>query len=82
MEVRNFTRCAYLCPGEGNPRNSEGAFLRLRDGRILFAYSRYIGTDAGDDAECEIAGIYSYDNGETWDPAISCGKYNYSARSG
>ncbi len=67
MEVRNFTRCAYLCPGEGNPRNSEGAFLRLRDGRILFAYSRYIGTDAGDDAECEIAGIYSYDNGETWD---------------
>ena len=25
-----------IAPGPGNPRNSEGAFLTLRDGRILF----------------------------------------------
>ena len=29
------------CPG--NPRNSEGAFIRADDGTILFAYSRYTG---------------------------------------
>ena len=29
--------------GVGNPRNSEGSFVRLQDGRILFVYSRYNG---------------------------------------
>lgn len=27
-----------------NPRNSEGAFLRGKEGEILFAYSCYAGT--------------------------------------
>ncbi|MBQ3749562.1 MAG: YhcH/YjgK/YiaL family protein, partial [Kiritimatiellae bacterium] len=30
-------RTLDLPPGPGNPRNSEGAFLPLRDGRIMFA---------------------------------------------
>ena len=30
-----------LKPGPDNPRNSEGAFMTLKDGRIMFAYSRY-----------------------------------------
>jgi len=29
--------------GEGNPRNSEGSFVTLKDGRILFAYTQYDG---------------------------------------
>lgn len=41
----------------GNPRNSEGAFLPLADGSILFAYSRYTGNDDEDDANCDIAAI-------------------------
>jgi len=32
-----------------NPRNSEGAFITLADGRILFAYSRYYGSSWSDD---------------------------------
>lgn len=67
MEIRTFTRTAYITPGKNNPRNSEGAFLPLRDGRILFAYSRYHAESADDHADCEIAGIYSADGGRTWD---------------
>ncbi len=50
----------------GNPRNSEGSFLRLKDGRIAFAYSRYKGDDFNDNAYCEIAVMYSEDGGETF----------------
>ena len=32
-----------LDPGNDNPRNSEGAFARLSDGRLIFAYSRFCG---------------------------------------
>jgi len=36
-----------LAPGPGNPRNSEGDFITLKDGRILFLYTRFTG-GAGD----------------------------------
>lgn len=55
-----------LPPGDKNPRNSEGSFIRLKDGRIVFAYSRYSGTSSDDGAYCEIAAMYSSDNGETF----------------
>ncbi len=55
-----------LPPGPDNPRNSEGAFLPLRDGRILFAYSRYYGDSSNDNAPADIAARYSSDNGRTW----------------
>lgn len=55
-----------LAPAPGNPRNSEGAFLDLKDGRILFAYSRYVGSSADDHAYAEIAGIFSSDGGKTF----------------
>ena len=57
---------SMLAPGENNPRNGEGTFLRLRDGGILYAYSRYIGASWDDHADADIAGIVSYDEGETW----------------
>ncbi|WP_339923740.1 sialidase family protein [uncultured Cyclobacterium sp.] len=47
------------------PRNSEGSFIHLKDGRILFAYSKFIG-GASDHASGLIAGRYSEDGGETW----------------
>lgn len=53
-------------PGPGNPRNSEGAFLTLENGDILFAYSRYSGTSLADEARADIAVIRSRDGGETW----------------
>lgn len=53
---------------ENNPRNSEGDFAELNDGSILFAYSRYTGNDAHDDASCDIAGLISFDKGNTFKP--------------
>lgn len=51
-------------PSEGNPRNSEGAFITLENGTIMFAYSRFRGNHWGDDMDADIAAVYSYDNGE------------------
>ena len=55
-----------LCPSANNPRNSEGSFLRGKNGEILFAYSRYTGESCHDHASCDIALISSFDEGETW----------------
>ncbi len=54
-----------LLPGEGNPRNSEGDFVKLNDGKILFVYSHFTG-GTGDNAKAHLAGRYSSDNGSTW----------------
>ena len=37
------TTVLNLPPKPGNPRNSEGTFAELTDGRILFIYSHYNG---------------------------------------
>jgi hypothetical protein len=51
--------------GPDNPRNSEGAFLELRDGRLIFAYTRFYG--GGDDnVGADIAAVFSSDSGLTW----------------
>ena len=54
-----------LPPGPGNPRNTEGAFVTLRDGRILFAYSHFSG-GGGDNDAATIVGRFSSDGGRTW----------------
>ena len=52
---------------KGNiPRNGEGSFIRLNDGRIMFGYTEFSGNDWEDDATANIAVIYSSDEGETW----------------
>ena len=53
-------------PHAGNPRNSEGAFLTLKDGRILFVFSRYCGDTWLDHASADLAAITSADGGQTW----------------
>jgi len=55
-----------LLPGNDNPRNSEGDFIKLNDGRIMFIYSHYTGTSSNDHANAYLAGRFSSDNGETW----------------
>ncbi len=55
-----------LAPKDGNPRNSEGAFIDLKDGRILFIFSRFNGSSAADNAPAHLACIESSDKGETW----------------
>ena len=55
-----------LKPGPDNPRNSEGAFLPLKDGRILYIYSRYYGDSSSDHATADLAARFSSDGGATW----------------
>lgn len=53
-----------LPPAPGNPRNTEGAFVTLKDGRIMFAYTRFSG--GGDHDAATIVARYSTDGGKTW----------------
>ncbi|MDH4318079.1 MAG: glycoside hydrolase [Desulfobulbaceae bacterium] len=55
-----------LTHSKDNPRNSEGAFINLADGRIMFAYSRYRGNNWHDHGAADIAARFSSDGGETW----------------
>ncbi|MEZ5106859.1 MAG: sialidase family protein [Draconibacterium sp.] len=54
-----------LEPGEGNPRNSEGDFIQLKDNRILFIYTKFTG-GSGDHATAHLVSRFSNDNGESW----------------
>ena len=56
----------FLNTNKDNPRNGEGSFARLDDGRIMFAYSQYVGDSKSDIASSRIAVCYSSDEGETW----------------
>jgi len=48
-----------------HPRNSEGDFVTLDDGRILFVYTQFQNV-ASDHAPAKLMGRYSSDNGKTW----------------
>lgn len=69
-----------LKPGEGNPRNSEGAFIETDQGEILFFYSRFKGSDAQDDAPSDIYRIRSADGGRSFpgepEKVIGCEEEN------
>ncbi len=64
-ESDGVQRVRLLPPGENNPRNSEGDFIQLADGRVLLVYTHFVG-GAGDHAAAHLAGRYSSDNGQTW----------------
>jgi sialidase-1 len=63
--LRRATVLPLLPPGPGNPRNTEGSFATLKDGRILFAYTRFTG-GGGDNDAASIVGRYSRDGGRSW----------------
>ena len=52
-------------PSKEHPRNSEGSFVTLKDGRVLFCYTQFYG-GGGDEAAANIVGIESSDQGKTW----------------
>ncbi len=66
MKLLSSRPVKELHPGPNNPRNSEGAFLRLDNNRLTFVFSRYEGFSAQDHAPCNLCAIYSDDNGEHW----------------
>lgn len=57
-----------IAPNAVYTRNSEGDFVRLADGRLLFAYTRYL-DQYSDDAASSIVAMVSDDEGETWSEA-------------
>lgn len=54
-----------LEPRPDNPRNSEGAFIALWSGRILFLYTQFYGGTA-DESPARIVSLQSDDEGRTW----------------
>jgi len=52
-------------PAPSNPRNTEGSFVTLADGSILYAYSRYYG-GSHDHCPAVIGAAVSDDGGWTW----------------
>jgi hypothetical protein len=63
--VPGVTKDVLLPPGPGNPRNSEGDFIELNDGRVLFIYTHFTG-DGGDHGTAHLAQRISTDGGFTW----------------
>ncbi len=57
-----------LHPGPDNPRNSEGDFVELKDGKILYIYSRFTGKSSSDFGSSDLAARWSDDGGKTWTP--------------
>ncbi|MBS1798408.1 MAG: exo-alpha-sialidase [Acidobacteria bacterium] len=83
-QLPEMHRLKWLIPGPGNPRNSEGAFLKLKDGRLFFAYSKFLGSDGGDYGHAIIAARYSSDGGHSWtsdDKLIVQGEGNMNVMS-
>lgn len=66
VENKPVENVLKLTIGPNNPRNSEGDFISLKDGRILYIYSHYTGTSGDDNASAYLAGRYSSDQGKTW----------------
>lgn len=47
-------------------RSASGAFLKLSDGRIMYAYNHFLGTGWNDDHPANIGCVLSNDGGYTW----------------
>lgn len=60
------SKVLQLPPGPENPRNSECAFVTLKDGTILMVYSRFYGKSSNDYATADLAARRSRDGGRTW----------------
>jgi len=52
-------------PSKEFPRNSEGSFVTLKSGRVLFLYTQFYG-GAADHSAARIVAIHSDDAGRTW----------------
>tara|TARA_R110002096_G_scaffold110932_1_gene242322 strand:+ start:411 stop:1535 length:1125 start_codon:yes stop_codon:yes gene_type:complete len=55
-----------LQPSADNPRNSEGDFIKLKNGNLLFVYTHYTQGTGSDHDPAHLASRYSEDNGNTW----------------
>lgn len=56
----------FLATNDKVSRNGEGAFIRLKDGRIMYALTEFISGDWTDHSDAQIVAYFSSDEGETW----------------
>ena len=56
----------FIAAGETVKRAGEGAFARLKDGRIMYAYTEYVGAGNEDSDPARLSAVFSCDEGETW----------------
>ena len=57
-------------PSKEHPRNSEGSFVTLASGRILFVYSQFYGGN-GDESPARLVRIHSDDEGRSWTAPVT-----------
>lgn len=65
LQVDGVQKNRLLLPGPGNPRNSEGDFISLKDGRVMFIYSHFTG-GGSDHSAGHLAARFSSDGGKSW----------------
>ena len=58
----------FLHTKDGNPRNGEGSFVRLKNGDILHAYTEYYGDGWADHCTARISACFSHDDGDSFEP--------------
>jgi Neuraminidase (sialidase) len=64
-EVPDTSVVLELPISEGNPRNTEGDFVELKDGRLLLVYTRFTGGGSDHD-KADLVSRVSADGGLTW----------------
>jgi predicted neuraminidase len=64
-DLRTNTLVLEIAATPEHPRNSEGAFVTLTSGRVLFLYTQFYGGGA-DDSAARIVSVQSDDAGRTW----------------
>jgi len=64
-QIEGVQKNRLLTPDSGNPRNSEGDFIQLKDGRVVFIYTHFTG-GGSDHARAHLASRVSQDGGRTW----------------
>lgn len=63
--MKKLGKQVHLIHGEERfPRSGEGAFIRLKDGRIMYAFTKYYDSKGTDHDTAYIAACYSSDEGE------------------
>lgn len=65
-ERQGKEKTLQVLPGISNSRNSEGDFITLKNGRILFIYSHFSSPSGSDFGSAYLASRYSDDMGKRW----------------
>lgn len=65
-EETDMENVLTIATGPDNPRNSEGDFVTLENGRVYYIYTRFTGDSYLDDAPAYLASRFSDDDGKTW----------------